>query len=152
MRPQSVFLAVTAAMCGALSAAVPAGPRFPAPDGRFSLQLAAEREWMVLLTEGDRFRDQWWVLLFHFRVSNRPIDPNAGTPARAVWSADSRRVLLLTRDTGGAGLSILPGGEELYLLFDTKRWEGVIGPAPAEVKAAGLDLSPGGDTRAPVAE
>jgi hypothetical protein len=122
----------------------PVRARYPSPNGRFSLQLTGGKELMVLLTEGERFRDQIWVLLFHFRIGNRPINPSEGTEARAVWSADSRHVLLLTRGTGAHGLATLPGGKECYLLFDTVEWNGVLGPSLAEVKKIGFDLPSAG--------
>ena len=121
-----------------LFAIPPVRAEFPSPDGRFSLRLAGEKELMVLVTEGTRFRDQLWVLLFHFRIGNRPINPRTETDARALWSADSRHVLLLTRDTGAPGLARLLGGEECYLLFDTGNWNGVIGPTMEEVHRIGF--------------
>ncbi|OAI43482.1 hypothetical protein AYO41_00310 [Verrucomicrobia bacterium SCGC AG-212-E04] len=114
------------------------------PDGRFQARLmggeANTVSPAVLLAEGDAFRDQLWVLNYPFR-RNPPLAPGkSGPQARFVWSKDSRYLLLLTRDSAERGLTRLENGEELYLLFDTTRWEGIIAPERKEIEGIEFGL------------
>jgi len=88
---------------------------------------------MVLLAEGERYRDQLWPLVIHLRVHNQPVNPPFDGAHRFVWSADSRHLLLLTTGARAPGLAVLPNGEQAYLLFDTVLWEGVIVPGMQDV-------------------
>ncbi|HPR63960.1 MAG TPA: hypothetical protein PK014_07030 [Thermoanaerobaculia bacterium] len=91
----------------------------PSPDGRFTAHVSKKISRMVLLSEGTRFLDQIWVLLYPLRYDGE---------CQLAWSKDSRYLLLVTNDSGMKGLTIMPDGEELYLLFDTREWNGVLGP------------------------
>lgn len=108
------------------------------PDGRFEVQLAGTTDPMVLLSEGEAFRDQLWVLLHHFRINDPAADSKPAEGPLFVWSRDSRHLFLLTRESGTKGLVRLENGEEVYLLFDTRRWEGVVGPSEKEIESAGF--------------
>jgi len=110
----------------------------PSPDGSFTAKLAGERDLMVLLAEGDRYRDELWVLLFQFRLSNRAVTAPSGADHRLLWSRDSRHLLIVTRDAPVRGLDLLPDGTSIYLLFDTLEWGGVLGPRREEL--AGIDF------------
>lgn len=106
----------------------PVSSSLPSPDGRFTAQLAGERDLMVLLAEGERYRDELWVLLFPIRVSNRVVTPPSGSDHRLLWSRDSRHLLIVTRDAPIPGFDQLPDGSSIHLLFDTLEWGGVLGP------------------------
>jgi hypothetical protein len=93
---------------------------------------------MVLLSEGEAFRDQLWVLLHHFRMEDPTVDAKSTEGPRFAWSRDSRHVFLLMHDSGTKGLVRLENGEEVYLLFDTRQWEGVVGPTEKEIDDAGF--------------
>jgi len=108
------------------------------PDGRFTAKLAGERDMMVLLAEGNRYRDELWVLLFSLRVNNRVVTPPASSDPRLLWSRDSRYVLILTREAPARGFDQLPDRTFIYLLFDTHEWGGVLGPRREELK--GIDF------------
>lgn len=108
------------------------------PDGRFEARLAGANELMVLLSEGESFRDQLWVLFHYFRLKDPAANTEPGEGPRFVWSRDSRYLFLLTRESGMEGLVRLENGEEVYMLFDTGRWEGAVGPREKEIEAAGF--------------
>jgi hypothetical protein len=108
------------------------------PDGRFEARLAGTTDPMVLLSEGEAFRDQLWVLLHHFRISDPAADAKPSEEPRFAWSRDSRYLFLLTRESGTKNLVRLESGEEVYLSFDTRQWEGVVGPTEKEIEAAGF--------------
>lgn len=115
------------------------------PDGRFTAKLAGERDLMVLLAEGARYRDEVWVLLFPRQMNSRSLGLQAGLEHRLLWSRDSRHLLVVTRDAPVAGLDRLPDGAWIYLLFDTREWRGEFGPRREGLE--GLDLPGLGATR-----
>jgi hypothetical protein len=99
------------------------------PDGRFAAQLAGgDRDPLLLLAEGDGFRDELWVLFHPLRLKGQASGATAPPAARLGWSRDSRYLLLLTRESGMRDVARLQSGEEVYLVFDTARWEGEVGP------------------------
>ena len=106
------------------------------PDGRYEARLAGTTDPMVLLSEGEAFRDQLWVLLHPFRIKEPAADARPGEQPRFVWSRDSRHLFLLTRQSDIKNLVRLETGEEVYMLFDTQKWEGAVGPNEKELEAA----------------
>jgi hypothetical protein len=54
---------------------------------------------------------------------------------------DSRHLLLLTRHSGVRTLAYLESGEEVYLVFDTARWHGELGPDFKEIQDLDFPVS-----------
>jgi len=77
-------------------------------------------------------------LLHHFRIKEPAADAKPGEEPRFVWSRDSRHLFLLTRESDVKNLVRLESGEEVYMLFDTRQWEGAVGPSEKEI--AGVDF------------
>lgn len=61
---------------------------------------------MILLAEGDIFRDPLWVRLYPLPSRTAAADAPADSGPRFVWSPDSRHLLLLTRHSGVRTLSL----------------------------------------------
>ena len=45
-------------------------------------------------------------------------------------------MFLLTRESDVKNLVRLESGEEVYMLFDTRQWEGAVGPSEKEIAGA----------------
>jgi hypothetical protein len=112
------------------------------PDRKFQARLMAGEplvlDPVVVISEGEAFRDQMWVLLYPFRTVPPLAARTSGQTQRFVWSKDSRHLLLLTRESGLRGLSRAPSGEENYLTFDTASWAGVTAPDAKDLE--GIDF------------